>query len=107
MAVALLVLLMEKHQLVKVSIYVSCDLRYTPLLAVIICPALMHPMNGQIDYYGGGVNSNQFQISFGTIATYTCVHGFALICNNTRTCTGDGSSTTGAFSGIDPTCERE
>ncbi len=33
--------------------------------------------------------------------------GFALIGNDIRTCTGDGSSTTGAFSGIDPTCERK
>ncbi len=71
-----------------------------------MCPALSDPINGEIDYDGGGIsaNNNQFQIPFGTMATYTCVIGFALIGNDIRTCTGDGSSTTGAFSA---TCERK
>ena len=74
-----------------------------------MCPALSDPINGEIDYDGGGIsaNNNQFQIPFGTMATYTCVIGFDPIGNDIRTCTGDGSSTTGAFSGIDPTCERK
>ncbi len=75
-----------------------------------MCPVLNNPMNGQVDYGDGGdisANNNQFRYPFGTMATFTCVNGFALIGNDTRTCTGDGSSTTGAFSGIDPTCERE
>ncbi len=71
-----------------------------------MCPALNDSMNGQVDYGDGGISA-QFLIPFGTMATFTCVNGFALIGNSSRTCTGDGSSTTGAFSGIDPTCERE
>ncbi len=45
--------------------------------------------------------------AFDVVVTYSCFVGFSLVGDNTRTCTGDGSSTTGAFSGIDPTCERE
>ena len=87
-----------------------CDSRCTlSFHAAIICPALSDPINGKIEYDGGdtSTNNNQLQIPFDTMATYTCVIGFALIGNDIRTCTGDGSSTTGAFSGIDPTCERE
>ena len=72
-----------------------------------MCPALSDPINGEIDYDGGDTSTNNNQIPFGTMATYTCVIGFALIGNDIRTCTGDGSRTTGAFSGIDPTCERK
>ncbi len=87
-----------------------CDSRCTPSFhAAIVCHALRHPINGEIEYDGEdtSANNNRRQIPFGTMATYTCVKGFALIGNDIRTCTGDGSSTTGAFSGIDPTCERE
>ncbi len=45
--------------------------------------------------------------AFDVVVTYSCFVGFSLVGDNTRTCTGDGSSTTGAFSGIDSTCERE
>ncbi|XP_064384999.1 E-selectin-like [Halichondria panicea] len=76
-----------------------------PTCEAIMCPALSDPINGEIDYDGGDTSTNNNQIPFGTMATYTCVIGFALIGNDIRTCTGDGSSTTGAFSGIDPTCE--
>ena len=41
------------------------------------------------------------------MATYSCNTGFALIGNNTRTCTGNGSSTTGFFNGVAPTCQGE
>ncbi len=33
--------------------------------------------------------------------------GFVLVGNNTRTCTGDGSSFTGIFDGEAAMCERE
>ncbi len=75
-----------------------------------MCPALSDPINGKIEYDDGDTSTNNNQlrlVPFGTMATYTCVFVFALIGNDIRTCTGDGSSTTGAFSGIDPTCERE
>ena len=83
-----------------------------PFLAAIICPALSEPMNGQVNYSNASssviIVNNQFRIKFGTTATYTCVKGFSLVGVNTKNCTGDGSSTIGAFSGIDnPTCECE
>ncbi len=39
------------------------------------------------------------------MATYRCNSGFALVGNNTRNCSGDGSSITGAFDGEDLKCE--
>ncbi len=41
------------------------------------------------------------------ITNYNCDNGFSLVGNSSRTCTGDGSSTTGAFDGAAPTCERK
>ncbi len=41
------------------------------------------------------------------MANHTCDTGFVLVGNNTKTCTGDGSSTTGVFDGETAICERE
>ena len=41
---------------------------------------------------------------YGTTARYTCNAGYTLQGQDTRTCTGDGSSTMGAFDGVAPTC---
>ncbi len=43
--------------------------------------------------------------SLNAVAIYTCNTGFSLVGISNRTCTGDGSSTTGAFNGVAPTCE--
>ncbi len=40
-------------------------------------------------------------------ANHSCESGFDLVGNSSRTCTGDGSSTTGAFDGEAPHCEGE
>ncbi len=40
------------------------------------------------------------------MANHSCDTGFVLVGNNTRTCTGDGSSTTGVFDGEAAICER-
>ncbi len=45
--------------------------------------------------------------AFSVVANHSCDDGFALVGNSNRTCTGDGSSTIGAFNGVAPTCERE
>ncbi len=43
---------------------------------------------------------------FDTVASYSCVNGFGLSGGGpTRTCGGDGSTTTGMWSGSIPTCE--
>ncbi len=46
---------------------------------------------------------------FNAMANHSCDTGFVLIGNNTRICTGDGSSTrsTGVFNGESAICERE
>ncbi len=46
-------------------------------------------------------------LDYESVATYSCNNGFSVVGGNTRTCTGDGSSTTGAFTGVAPTCGRE
>ncbi len=67
------------------------------IYTVITCPPLNDPANGTVIY--------NVELEFGTQALYGCDTGFSLVGNITRTCTGDGSSTTGAFDGEAPTCE--
>ncbi len=55
--------------------------------------------------FNGVVRSNG-TLEFGIEAVYSCNTGFSLVGSNNRTCTGDGSSTTGAFDRVAPTCER-
>ena len=45
--------------------------------------------------------------AFNAMANHSCDTGFVLVGNNTRTCTGDGSSTTGVFDGEAAICECE
>ena len=52
-------------------------------------------------------NVESDNLEFGTQAIYSCDNGFSLVGNTTRTCTGDGSSTTSSFDGEAPTCEGE
>ncbi len=66
----------------------------------------MSPINGSVSY-GGAVTDVNGSFEFNVMATYSCDTGFALINSDSRTCTGDGSSTTGAFDGEVPTCEGE
>ncbi len=77
------------------------------VLLEITCPALTNPSNGSVSY-GGSLSNSDSSYSFNVTATYNCNTGFSLVGgNNTRTCTGNGSSTTGAFNGVSPICERE
>ncbi len=55
--------------------------------------------------YSSNADENSV-FSFNVVATYTCDTGFSLVGGNSRTCTGDGNSTTGVFNGVAPTCER-
>ena len=43
-------------------------------------------------------------ITFGDTATYSCETGFGLSGNVEQTCSGNGSSPLGEWSGTDPTC---
>ncbi|XP_064395009.1 uncharacterized protein LOC135342233 isoform X2 [Halichondria panicea] len=69
----------------------------------ISCPLSTAPTNGSVTYSATADENDTY--AFDVVVTYSCFVGFSLVGDNTRTCTGDGSSTTGAFSGIDPTCE--
>ncbi len=62
--------------------------------------------NGSIDF-GGASSFENGTYAFNTVATYNCDTGFSLEGNTTSMCSGDGNSTTGAFNGVVPTCERK
>ncbi len=69
---------------------------------MITCPPLNGPTNGTVTYNDVADDGN---LKFETQATYGCDTGFYLVGINTKTCTGDGSSITGAFDGLVPICE--
>ncbi len=56
--------------------------------------------NGQIFFTNNAISP----FDFGTNATYICDLRFSLSGTGTRTCTGDGSSPVGMWTGDDPTC---
>ncbi len=80
----------------------NCLLFHAYTLAI-TCPFLSDLVNGSLTYSGVGDQNSSY--AFNVVATYSCNTGFSLVGNSNRTCTGDGNSTTGAFSGIDPNCE--
>ena len=71
----------------------------------ITCPPLSNLTNGSLSYSNVPGQNNSY--AFNVEATYSCDTGFSLVDNNTRTCTGDGSSTNGSFDGEAPTCEGD
>ncbi len=71
----------------------------------ITCPPLSNLTNGSVYYSNVSGQNNRYD--FNVKATYSCNSGFALVGNNTRNCSGNGSSTTGDYEGIAPTCERK
>ncbi len=64
------------------------------------------PSSGSIDF-GGASSDGNSNYAFDVVANYSCYNGFSLVGNNKRRCTGDGSSITGSFDGVAPTCERK
>ncbi len=71
---------------------------------VITCPPLTIPSNGSVTYNISTADGNG-NYAFDVVATYNCDTGFSLVDHSLRTCTGDGSSITGAFDGLVPICE--
>ena len=66
-----------------------------------MCPSLPDPMNGEIVYSSGTTGDQEF----GATATYICESDFGLSGGErVRTCTSDGSSTTGSWTGSAPSC---
>ncbi|XP_064399001.1 uncharacterized protein LOC135345497 isoform X2 [Halichondria panicea] len=78
----------------------------TPICEAIICPAVPSPNDGTTDF-GEALSDENNTYAFDTVAIYSCGTGFSLVGNNTRTCTGNGSSTIGAFDGEPPICVGE
>ena len=72
----------------------------------ITCPPLTAPTNGFVTYSSSTSDENG-NYGFNAMANHSCNAGFVLVGNNTRTCTGDGSSTTGVFNGEAAICERK
>ncbi|XP_064407631.1 uncharacterized protein LOC135352375 isoform X3 [Halichondria panicea] len=70
----------------------------------ITCPPLTAPTNGSVTYSSSTSDENG-NYAFNAMANHSCYTGFVLVGNNTRTCTGDGSSTTGVFDGEAAICE--
>ncbi len=103
MAVALLALLMGQLRLVSVSYMTSLCIE-SSLFSVITCPPLPIPSNGSVTYNHFTTDEND-NYAFDVVATYNCDTGFSLVGNNSTSCTGNGSSITGAFDGLVPICE--
>ncbi len=70
-----------------------------------VCLDPLQIANGQIVFS----NDTTSPFDFGTLATYTCDTGFSLVgeSDGTRTCSGDGSSPVGMWTGDIPTCIGE
>ena len=65
------------------------------------------PTNGFVTY-GSSTSDENGNYAFNAMANHSCDTGFVLVGNNTRTCTGDGSRTTGVFNGTAAAfCKRE
>ena len=65
----------------------------------ITCTGLSAPANGMVVFSSG------MPYGFGTVATYSCNSGSTLNGDATRTCGGDGLSTSGTWNGTAPTCQ--
>ena len=69
----------------------------------IICSSLPVINNGVIRYSTDTTDA----FDYATVATYVCNEAFFLDGVENRTCNGDGSSTTGGWSGTAPVCSGE
>ena len=82
-------------------------LKYTILhLDALTCEELSLPDNGVISVTPG---PNSLSHGLGSVATYSCDPGYALVGQSTRTCedTNGGTVTTGTWSGTPPYCQGE
>ncbi len=57
--------------------------------------------DGEIHYDSSPIET----VQFGSVAVHICDSGHMLVGNETRKCTGDGSSIQGYFDGVEPVCE--
>jgi len=64
----------------------------------ITCPSLSTPQNGNPPSCTDDEN-------YGSVCTFTCMTGYAIVGVSTLTCAGDGSSEIGSYDNPPPTCE--
>ncbi len=67
-----------------------------------MCPTLPGVTHSQLSYTNVVVAG---QLEFDTVASFVCEEGYFLVGDRTRTCIGNGLTTTGTWTGSDPTCE--
>ena len=89
----------RRRLLILIGCYITnlrlqCHVSHT----AIQCYELDLPENGTVVYSGPNYN-------FGDTATYSCDIGFGLSGSTERTCSGNGRSPMGEWSGTDPICE--
>lgn len=73
------------------------------LFSAILCPTLVPPVNGMINYDMDMTTPFDYQ----TMATYSCNAGYTLSGGNSvRTCGSSPTDGSGQWSGTAPTCER-
>ena len=73
----------------------------------ILCLESLAPENGTVSTVSASISHNNY--SLGSVATFSCNVGFALVGQTNRVCedTNGGTVTTGTWSGSAPTCEGE
>ncbi len=88
--------------------YNYCEVRLYPIFdhaiptsyfTVIICPALADVSNSELSYDSSG------EFVHSTVASFVCLDGYYLVGSGTRTCTGNGLTITGTWTGSNPSCE--
>ena len=77
------------------------DKNYLHTLTAITCPSLSPPGSAQMIRYSPDTTA---PFSHGTTASFFCADGSYLDGVQTRLCSGDGTSTSGLWSGMMPTC---
>ncbi len=66
----------------------------------VYCPVLTAPGNGSVT-----VSSGFNPLSVGSVATYSCDPGYALLGTTTRNCADPDSNSVGTWTGAMPECE--
>ena len=95
--ILLSVCIVALHSVCKMDWYVWSR-TMTPFTAI-MCPSLLPPANGDINYSGSG-------FGYLTMANYVCNIGYRLVGDRSSTCVGS-SSGSGEWTRPEPTCLRK
>ena len=67
------------------------------ILLAIVCAMPSNPRNGRV---------TSPTTTLGSVAEYSCIEGFTLVGQSTRTCQTNGMSRNGQWSGVEPICSK-